>query len=105
MKTIAKATQQERANLFLLCSFSFNQDPFIFEKDFWVCFILDHLFHDSEFHNLFVFKGGTSLSKAYHIIERFSEDIDLILDWRELKIDETLGKKGPKLNKTNSTNN
>ena len=31
-----------------------------------------------------VFKGGTSLSKAYHLIERFSEDIDLILDWRLL---------------------
>ena len=30
----------------------------------------------------FIFKGGTSLSKAYHLIERFSEDIDLILDWR-----------------------
>lgn len=30
------------------------------------------------------FKGGTSLSKAYGLIERFSEDIDLILDWRVL---------------------
>lgn len=30
------------------------------------------------------FKGGTSLSKAYDLISRFSEDIDLILDWREL---------------------
>ncbi|MBR2768880.1 MAG: nucleotidyl transferase AbiEii/AbiGii toxin family protein [Solobacterium sp.] len=28
-----------------------------------------------------MFKGGTSLSKAYHVIERFSEDIDLIMDW------------------------
>ncbi|WP_370873245.1 nucleotidyl transferase AbiEii/AbiGii toxin family protein [Olsenella profusa] len=27
-----------------------------------------------------MFKGGTSLSKAYHLIERFSEDVDLILD-------------------------
>jgi hypothetical protein len=31
---------------------------------------------------LLMFKGGTSLSKAYRLIERFSEDIDLILDWR-----------------------
>ena len=31
-----------------------------------------------------VYKGGTSLSKAYGLIERFSEDIDLILDWRVL---------------------
>ena len=34
--------------------------------------------------NAFAFKGGTSLSKAYGVIERFSEDIDLILDWRVL---------------------
>jgi len=31
-----------------------------------------------------MFKGGTSLSKVYHLIERFSEDIDLVLDWRVL---------------------
>lgn len=36
----------------------------------------------------FVFKGGTSLSKSYHVIERFSEDIDLILDWRKIINDE-----------------
>lgn len=34
-----------------------------------------------------MFKGGTSLSKSYHVIERFSEDIDLILDWRKLTQD------------------
>ncbi len=88
MKTIAKSSQNERADLFLSCSFSMNQDPFIIEKDYWVCFILDHLFHESEFHNLFVFKSGTSLSKAYHVIERFSEDIDLILDWRHFIMED-----------------
>jgi len=45
---------------------------------------LDHLFHDSLYKDAFVFKGGTSLSKSYHVINRFSEDIDLILDWRKL---------------------
>ena len=54
------------------------------EKDFWVCFFLDILFHQSQDATRFCFKGGTSLSKAYHVIRRFSEDIDLILDWRLL---------------------
>ncbi len=54
----------------------------IIEKDFWVCYMLDYLFHRSEWKNNIAFKGGTSLSKSYGLIERFSEDIDLILDWR-----------------------
>ena len=37
---------------------------------------------------LLYLKGGTSLSKSYHVIERFSEDIDLILDWRKIITDE-----------------
>ncbi|MCX6063350.1 MAG: nucleotidyl transferase AbiEii/AbiGii toxin family protein [Caldiserica bacterium] len=60
------------------------------EKDFWVCFFLDLLFHRNQDAERFCFKGGTSLSKGYHAIQRFSEDIDLILDWRLLgySIDE-----------------
>jgi len=56
----------------------------IIEKDFWVCWILDYLFQDSPWKDDLAFKGGTSLSKAFGAIERFSEDIDLILDWRLL---------------------
>ena len=56
----------------------------IVEKDLWVCYTLDYLFNRSEFGDSIVFKGGTSLSKAFGLIERFSEDIDLILDWRAL---------------------
>jgi len=41
-------------------------------------------FHQSKYSKNFAFKGGTSLSKVYKAIERFSEDIDLILDWRLL---------------------
>ena len=54
------------------------------EKDFWVCYTLDFLFHRCKWSPYLVFKGGTSLSKAYHLISRFSEDIDLTLDWRVL---------------------
>ena len=45
---------------------------------------LDYLFHRSPWKKAVTFKGGTSLSKGYHLISRFSEDIDLILDWRVL---------------------
>ena len=58
--------------------------PAIIEKDFWVTYMLNYLFHRCSWQDRFVFKGGTSLSKAYQLIERFSEDIDLILDWRLL---------------------
>ena len=54
----------------------------IIEKDLWVCIVLDYLFTKSLWKDNLAFKGGTSLSKAYNLIERFSEDIDLILDWR-----------------------
>ena len=53
--------------------------PEIFiEKDYWVTYALHQLFH-SEVKDLIVFKGGTSLSKCYKVIERFSEDIDMVI--------------------------
>ena len=48
----------------------------VLEKDFWVCWLLGVLFR-SEFRESLVFKGGTSLSKVFQVIQRFSEDIDL----------------------------
>ena len=50
--------------------------PVVLEKDFWVCWLLGILFK-SEFAGDLVFKGGTSLSKVFGAIDRFSEDIDL----------------------------
>jgi hypothetical protein len=52
--------------------------PVVLEKDFWVCWLLGILF-ESEFAGDLVFKGGTSLSKVFGVIDRFSEDIDLSL--------------------------
>lgn len=49
----------------------------IVEKDFWACFALRMLFQDGELGQHLVFKGGTSLSKVFGIINRFSEDLDL----------------------------
>jgi len=48
------------------------------EKDYWVTFVLYNLYK-SELGKEIVFKGGTALSKCYDVIERFSEDIDLII--------------------------
>jgi hypothetical protein len=52
--------------------------PVVLEKDFWVCWLLAILFRSS-FGEHLVFKGGTSLSKVFGVIDRFSEDIDLSL--------------------------
>lgn len=81
MIEIAKASDTDKRVLFLNTGNKINLKPYIVEKDFWVCYILDYLFNRSKFKKSFVFKGGTSLSKVYHLISRFSEDIDLILDW------------------------
>lgn len=53
--------------------------PTIIEKDFWVCWTLRRLMDCEELSGHLMFKGGTSLSKAYDIIHRFSEDIDLVI--------------------------
>ena len=58
--------------------------PAIIEKDFWVCWVLKKLFASEQLANNLVFKGGTSLSKVYRLIDRFSEDIDLVLNWELL---------------------
>ena len=63
-------------------------NPAIVEKDFWVCWILQLLFAEPALKNQLVFKGGTSLSKVFGLIDRFSEDIDLVLDWRLLGYDQ-----------------
>jgi hypothetical protein len=64
-----------------------NVSPVILEKDFWVCWLLGILF-ESKFANSLVFKGGTSLSKVFGVIERFSEDIDLSLSPAFLELPE-----------------
>ena len=65
-----------------------NISEVIIEKDYWVTIILDYLFNENKWKEYFTFKGGTSLSKCFGLIERFSEDIDLILDWRVLGYEE-----------------
>lgn len=84
MRKIAKIGENDRKALFHNTAAKMGMTDAIIEKDFWVCYMLDYLFHRSQWKYNIAFKGGTSLSKAYGLIERFSEDIDLILDWRVL---------------------
>ena len=80
MIEFAKLSIEERANYFQEVANQRGLNTLIVEKDFWVCFILRILFELPEFSDKFVFKGGTSLSKVFKIIKRFSEDVDLSLD-------------------------
>lgn len=56
--------------------------PIYVEKDYWVTYALHLIFHDAIGEET-IFKGGTALSKCFGLIERFSEDIDLVVLKRE----------------------
>jgi len=86
MDRIAAAAARERAELFRSSAGRLRPErsPGIIEKDFWVCWALRRIFDVLRFRPQLVFKGGTSLSKAYRAIERFSEDVDLSLSRRDL---------------------
>lgn len=70
--------QEDFKDLILATSQALGIREIYVEKDYWVTFALKNL-ANSEYVDVTVFKGGTSLSKALHVIERFSEDIDLAL--------------------------
>jgi hypothetical protein len=82
MDSVASLSSVERGELFTQTAAIKGMTPAIIEKDFWVCWTLSRFFEHQQLSKLLVFKGGTSLSKVFNLIERFSEDIDLILDWR-----------------------
>ena len=84
MQRFAELPQKDRSDAIVVAAQQLGMEPAIVEKDFWVCWTLDYLFRESSFESSFAFKGGTSLSKGFGLIERFSEDIDLIFDWRLL---------------------
>jgi nucleotidyltransferase AbiEii toxin of type IV toxin-antitoxin system len=79
---------QERADVIREVAARRNISAVMVEKDFWVSWTLAVLFSHSDFCNQLVFKGGTSLSKVFGVIERFSEDIDLSVSPEFVGIDE-----------------
>ena len=70
MDKIARLSSQDRRDIFTEAAAQLGIRPVIVEKDFWVCVVLKLLFQKSRFGKSLVFKGGTSLSKAYGLIER-----------------------------------
>lgn len=90
MDKVASLSDKERQELFSDTAYQKGMTPAAIEKDFWICWVLMKLFGKDEFKRIFRFKGGTTLSKCFNIIDRFSEDIDLVLDWTELKGEDPL---------------
>ena len=84
MNAFAKLPLSEQALYFEQASANIGLSPEAVEKDFWVVWVLDKLFRSELLADKIIFKGGTSLSKVFGLIRRFSEDIDLILDWNEV---------------------
>lgn len=76
--SVITASDAERRDLFLGASARLGTAVQNIEKDFWVCWTLDALFNGLQAGGpRLLFKGGTSLSKAFDLIARFSEDIDI----------------------------
>jgi hypothetical protein len=73
----------DRRDALAVASAATGRPAHLLEKDVWVVWALEVLFA-SRFGNDLVFKGGTSLSKAYGVIRRFSEDVDLTYDIRAI---------------------
>lgn len=88
MDKIAKLSDAERLELFHQTSTKLNIPTAMVEKDFWVCWVLERIFSDKWLSQVLRFRGGTSLSKGYNLIDRFSEDIDITLDKSLVLTDE-----------------
>lgn len=73
-------SQQDRRDVFEAAATRLDTLPSYVEKDLWVCIVLDAIFNGLPAeHPRLLFKGGTSLSKVFGLINRFSEDIDLVV--------------------------
>ncbi|MBI5282817.1 MAG: nucleotidyl transferase AbiEii/AbiGii toxin family protein [Candidatus Solibacter usitatus] len=84
MNSVARMTANERSQAFQETAERKDLPESVVEKDFWVCWVLKQLFSIDALSNRLLFKGGTSLSKIFHAINRFSEDIDIAVDYSAL---------------------
>jgi hypothetical protein len=88
MADFLKLSPDDRREALNAAAANSGRPPHLLEKDIWVVWLLDVLFQ-APFGQHLVFKGGTSLSKAFKIIRRFSEDVDITYDIRALAPDLT----------------
>jgi hypothetical protein len=80
MNDVIALSANERREVFTETGVRLGMAPFHVEKDFWVCWTLAALFTNNQIGPHLVFRGGTSLSKGWGLIQRFSEDIDLAMN-------------------------
>ncbi|HET9504929.1 MAG TPA: nucleotidyl transferase AbiEii/AbiGii toxin family protein [Hymenobacter sp.] len=91
--------EQDFRNLITITATARGMRQSFIEKDYWVTWVLRNL-ADSTVAEQVVFKGGTSLSKGYGLIERFSEDVDLAVILQEQQSDGALKKLIREIHKT-----
>ncbi len=89
MSRFAEQMEAERRKTVQEAAARLGVVPVIVEKDYWVCWLLGRVFADPEWAKSLVFKGGTSLSKVFRVIDRFSEDIDLSVSPATLGFEES----------------
>ena len=90
MDKILSLTKKEQESIYIETTSRSKliKSPNIMEKDYWVCWTLKQIFNTPEISPHITFKGGTSLSKCYNLISRFSEDCDLTINKEFLGITE-----------------
>ncbi len=95
MKDIFELPVTDLNEIFIQTAFKMSLgSPTIIEKDYWVVWLLRCLFSENNFSKHHVFKGGTSLSKCFGLIQRFSEDLDITISKKALGLNETLEEVG-----------
>ena len=87
----------EQADVIKTCAANLGRRPEHLEKDVWICWVLKNLFGMPQCLPM-AFKGGTSLSKVFEAIRRFSEDVDVTIDYKAL--DASIDPFAPELSKT-----
>lgn len=85
-ETFLQLESNEQAQILQGAAQEFGRAPEVIEKDLWVCWTLQQLFEMPGRYPM-AFKGGTSLSKVFNAIHRFSEDIDVTIDHRSFGSD------------------
>jgi Nucleotidyl transferase AbiEii toxin, Type IV TA system len=88
---------EEQAEILQTCAGKLGRRAEHLEKDVWICWVLQGLF-TMPGHLPMAFKGGTSLSKVYGAIKRFSEDVDVTVDYKSL--DQSIDPFDPKVSRT-----
>lgn len=88
MKSYFNLTREDQEAVLLLGEERLSKPTNLLEKDIWLCWVLDILFNINIPNKVpMAFKGGTSLSKVFNAIHRFSEDVDITLNYRSFDVE------------------